>query len=323
MDQNALSKLYRTMLRIRLFEQEVILLNQKQMVPGFIHSYIGEEATAVGACAALGDDDYIVSTHRGHGHLIAKGCDLRLAMAELFGKVDGYCRGKGGSMHIADARRGVIGANGIVGAGMPIACGAGLAAQLEKNRRVVLCFFGDGASNQGTFHESLNLASVWKLPVVFICENNLYAISVSQEVHQKVREVSERAAAYRIPGYSIDGNDVLAVVDTVSEAVSHARDGAGPSLVETKTYRWRGHSEADPVYGTRSREEVEGWKAKCPIKRFREYLLGEAGLSESELADIETAVQGEIREAVEFSRASDTPPLESALEDVFSVSRAI
>ena len=322
MDRQALCELYRSMLRIRLFEQEVILLNQKQMVPGFIHSYIGEEATAVGACAALREDDYIVSTHRGHGHVIAKGCDLKLAMAELFGKADGYCRGKGGSMHIADARRGVIGANGIVGAGMPIACGAGLAAQLQKEKRVVLCFFGDGASNQGTFHESLNLSSVWKLPVVFICENNLYAISVAQEVHQKIRDVSERASAYRIPGYSIDGNDVLGVAETVSKAVSHARDGNGPSLVEAKTYRWRGHSEADPVYGTRTREEVEGWKEKCPIKRFREYLLSDVGLTEPELAEIDAGVQREIREAVEYAQASKTPPPAVALEDVFYGSRA-
>lgn len=322
MDKQAPGELYRTMLRIRLFEQEVILLNQKQMVPGFIHSYIGEEATAVGACSAISDKDYIVSTHRGHGHIIAKGCDMKLAMAELFGRANGYCRGKGGSMHIADARRGVIGANGIVGAGLPIACGAGLAAQLQNEKRVVLCFFGDGASNQGTFHESLNLASIWKLPVVFICENNLYAISVSQEVHQQVRDVSERAAAYRIPGYSVDGNDVLAVANTVSKAVSNARIGSGPSLVETKTYRWRGHSEADPVYGTRSREEVESWKEKCPIKRFRQYLLSEAGLSESELGEIEMAVQREIREAVEYAKASENPPPESAMEDVFYRSRA-
>jgi pyruvate dehydrogenase E1 component alpha subunit len=323
MDKQAMGELYRTMLRIRLFEEEVILLNQKQMVPGFIHSYIGEEATAVGACATLGEDDYIVSTHRGHGHIIAKGCDMKLAMAELFGKVDGYCHGKGGSMHIADARRGVIGANGIVGAGIPIACGVGLAAQLEKESRVVLCFFGDGASNQGTFHESLNLASVWRLPVVFICENNLYAISVSQEVHQKVHDVSERATAYRVPGYSIDGNDVLGVIDTVSKAVNHARDGDGPSLVEAKTYRWRGHSEADPVYGTRSREEVEGWKEKCPIKRFREYLLSEVGMTESELSDIDTAVQREISEAVAYAQASENPPPAAALDDVYFGSRAI
>ncbi len=322
MDKQALGELYRMMLRIRRFEEEVILLNQKQMVPGFIHSYIGEEATAVGACAALNEDDYIVSTHRGHGHIIAKGCDVKLAMAELFGKVDGYCRGKGGSMHIADARRGVIGANGIVGAGMPIACGAGLAAQLEKHRRVVLCFFGDGASNQGTFHESLNLASVWKLPVVFICENNLYAISVSQEVHQNVRNVSKRAVSYGIPGYSIDGNDVLGVAETVSKAVSHARDGSGPSLVETKTYRWRGHSEADPVYGTRSREEVEGWKEKCPIKRFCGYLSSEAGFTESELDEIDAAVQIEIGEAVAYAQASENPHPAAALEDVYYGSRA-
>ena len=323
MNKQVVGELYRTMVRIRLFEEEVILLNQKQMVPGFIHSYIGEEATAVGACAALHADDYIVSTHRGHGHVIAKGCEVKLAMAELFGKVDGFCRGKGGSMHIADARRGVIGANGIVGAGMPIACGAGLAAQLENNGRVVLCFFGDGASNQGTFHESLNLASVWNLPVVFVCENNLYAISVSQEVHQKVRDVSERAAAYRIPGYSTDGNDVLGVVDTVSKAVSRARDGGGPSLVEAKTYRWRGHSEADPVYGTRSREEVEGWKEKCPIKRFRTVLLSEADFSDSELADIEAAVSREIGEAVAYAQASENPPPAAALEDVYYGSRTV
>ena len=225
-------------------------------------------------------------------------------------------------MHIADVKQGVIGANGIVGAGIPIACGVGLAAQLQGEQRVVLCFFGDGASNQGTFHESLNLASVWKLPVVFICENNLYAISVPQATHQRVRDIAERAAAYKMPGEIVDGNDVLAVRQTVAKAVECARVGGGPILVETKTYRWRGHSEADPVYGTRSREEVEGWKQKCPIKRYREYLLAEAGVSENELAEIDRGVEEEIQGAITYARASQNPPLSSALEDVFYGSRA-
>jgi pyruvate dehydrogenase E1 component alpha subunit len=316
-DTERVLAMYRMMFRIRVFEEEVIRLNQKQMIPGFIHSYIGEEASAVGACSAIEPDDRIVSTHRGHGHIIAKGCDIRFAMAELFGKSSGYCKGKGGSMHIADIHHGVIGANGIVGGGLPIACGAGLAAQLDGRSRVVLCFFGDGASNQGSFHESLNLASIWDLPIVFICENNLYALSVAQRDHQRVESVSERAGSYRMPGTSMDGNDVLAVYAAVRQAVELARKGEGPSLLEARTYRWRGHSEADPIYGTRTKEEVETWKQKCPIRRLRLRLLGDRSVEEKQILEIETGVRKEVDDAIRFGRESPLPSAETALNDVF------
>jgi pyruvate dehydrogenase E1 component alpha subunit len=235
LDKNLLKKMYTTMITIRTFEKEVLRMNAKNLLPGFIHSYIGEEASATGACATLTPEDYIVSTHRGHGHVIAKGCELKYMMAELFGKADGYCNGKGGSMHIADFSKGIIGANGIVGAGIPIATGAGLAAKLEKKGRVVLCFFGDGASNQGTFHESINMASIWDLPVIYLCENNQYAVSTSQNYHQRVKEVSERAAAYRIYGKSIDGNDVIAVYREIykgSRPSCYIQDAGGSGRVE-------------------------------------------------------------------------------------------
>ena len=240
---------YHTMVKIRLFEERIVDLYARGMVPGLAHLYIGEEAIAVGACAAIRPNDYITSTHRGHGHVIAKGADLKPMMAELFGKKTGYCKGKGGSMHIADIKIGILGANGIAGGGMPIAVGAGLSAKLRKTDQVTACFFGDGSSNNGTFHESLNFASVHKLPVVFICENNLYGISVSQAKHQAIKDIAVRAIAYDMPSAVVDGNDVVEVHQAVSKAVGRARAGEGPSLVECKTYRWRGHHEGESESG--------------------------------------------------------------------------
>lgn len=309
--------MYVSMLRIRKFEERVVELFAQGKIPGFVHSYIGEEAVAVGACSALEPTDYITSTHRGHGHLIAKGGDLKYMMAELYGKKTGYCKGKGGSMHIADVDLGILGANGIVGAGLPIATGAALSSLMQKNRRVALCFFSDGASNRGTFHESLNMASIWKLPVVFLCENNMYGISMPQRKGMAIEDIADRASAYGIPGVVVDGNDVIAVYEAVKEAVNRARSGGGPTLIEAKTSRWRGHFEGDPqIY--RTPEEIEEWRRKCPIRRFEEKLLKMGVLNEDKIKEIREMVAKEVEEAVGFAEESPYPEPEEALEDVYA-----
>lgn len=262
--KEAMMDMYLRMVRIREFENKAQSLFAEGKIPGFVHLYLGEEAVATGVCECLRDDDYITSTHRGHGHIIAKGGDLKYMMAELFGKATGYCKGKGGSMHIADRDRGILGANGIVGAGHNIAVGAGLSASYRGTDQVCACFFGDGATNQSTFHEGLNMAAIWNLPVVFVCENNNYGISMSQTRHQAIKDVSDRAAAYGMPGIAVDGNDVMAVYEAASEAVARARKGQGPTLIECKTYRHRGHFEGDPsVY--KPKDEQAEWLKKDPI----------------------------------------------------------
>ncbi|MGB3933224.1 MAG: thiamine pyrophosphate-dependent dehydrogenase E1 component subunit alpha [bacterium] len=316
-DKEKLVWMYRKMVEIRIFESRVAELFAAGKIPGFVHLYIGEEAVAVGACANLKDTDFITSTHRGHGHCIAKGGRLDLMMAELFGKETGYCKGKGGSMHIADVEIGILGANGIVGGGLGIAPGAGLSAKMRGTDQVTICFFGDGASNQTTFHEGINLASAWKLPVIFVCENNQYGISLHQSRHQNITDIADRATAYGIPGVVVDGNDVMAVYEAVGEAVKRARAGEGPSLVECKTYRWRGHFEGDPqMY--RPQEEIEEWKAKDPIPRF-EALLAEMGVMTAEEAEaIRKEVAAEVEAAVEFAEKSPEPAPEAALEDHYA-----
>jgi pyruvate dehydrogenase E1 component alpha subunit len=259
--------MYRKMLLIRYHETAAAEAFAAGTIPGFVHLYVGEEAVAVGACANLRDDDYITSTHRGHGHCIAKGCNVKYMMAELIGKETGYCKGKGGSMHIADVGIGMLGANGMVGAGIPLACGAGLSAQIRGTDQVCISFFGDGASNQGTFHESLNLASIWRLPVVFVAENNLYAQTTPQKHAMNIRSIAERGAAYGMPSAEVDGNDLIAVYEAVHEAVKRARKGLGPTLLECVTYRWRGHFEGDVLH-YRTEKEVEEWKKKDPISKF-------------------------------------------------------
>src|SRR5215510_9628358 len=241
LEPQQLLEMYRKMVTIRRFDQRAVEEFQAGNIPGGVHTYIGEEAVAVGVCAALRRDDRIVSTHRGHGHTIAKGADIRLMMAELFGRSNGYCHGKGGSMHIADFSVGMLGANGIVGAGLPIAAGAALAARLERSDRVAVAFFGDGASNEGAFNGSLNLASIWKLPVIYVCENNRWASGVPASYALSVADVSVRAGGYNMPGITVDGADVLAVHEVAEEAVQRARAGGGPTLIECKTYRWRAH----------------------------------------------------------------------------------
>lgn len=312
-----LINMYLTMLKIRKFETRAMDKFAEGKIPGFVHLYLGEEAIATGACANLNEDDFITSTHRGHGHIIAKGGELNYMMAELFGKETGYGRGKGGSMHIADASKGILGANGIVGAGHNIAVGAGLAIQYNKTEQVCICFFGDASTNQSTFHEALNLASVWRLPVIFVCENNGYGISVSQARHQAITDVSVRATAYNMPGVTVDGNDVFAVYEAVGEAVSRARKGQGPTLVECKTYRHRGHFEGDPtVY--RPDGELAAWLKKDPIPRLEKYMIENEIVSEEEMKNMNADVDKMIDDANEFADSSKAPSIESALEDVYT-----
>ena len=306
-----------TMVKIREFETKVQEFFAAGKIPGFVHLFIGEEAVATGTCAALTDKDYITSTHRGHGHLIAKGGDLKRMMAELFGRRTGYCKGKGGSMHIADVELGILGANGIVGGGGPIANGAALAAKYKGLDTVAACFFGDGASNQGTTQEALNLASAWQLPVIFVNENNGYGISCPTCKSMSVTDIADRAAAYDIPGVVVDGNDVLAVFEAVSEAVKRARAGEGPSLVECKTYRWRGHFEGD-VCVYRDDSELEDWKKKDPIKRFQEKLLAEGILTQEQLDQLRQKIGEDLEEAIKFAEESPLPDPSEVYEDVYA-----
>ena len=315
--KESLVKMYRKMLEIRFFEEKVFGLYGQNLVPGTIHLYAGEEAVAVGVCSALSKDDYITSTHRGHGHCIAKGADLKRTMAEILGKKTGYCKGKGGSMHIADFSIGMLGATAVVGAGLPIAVGAGLSARLRKTGQVVACFFGEGASNQGTFHESINMASAWKLPVIFVCENNLYAMGTRQSRIMNIENIADRAVSYGIPGVSVDGNDVLAVYEAACVAVERARRGEGPTLIECKTYRQKGHSRVDPAK-YRPQEEVEGWLQRDPIKRLRHKLIQTVISTEAELQEIEKEVSSEIEDAVKFAVESTFPAPEEALGDVYA-----
>ena len=310
-----LRQMHLTMVRIRGFEERAVELFMAQELPGFLHSYLGQEAVAAGACACLKQDDYITSTHRGHGHVIAKGLSLDRMMAELYGKTTGYCKGKGGSMHITDFSRGILGANGIVGGGIPIATGAALSAKMRKSQQVVVCFFGDGASNQGSFYEAANMAAVWTLPIIYVCENNLYALSTPHSFHQKTREISVRAVAFGFPGVTVDGNDPIAVYEAVACSVDRARRGDGPTLVECRTYRWLGHYVGDP--GTyRPKQEVAAWKEKDPLPRYERYLEERGVLAREEMERVHQVVKEEVEAAVEFARRSPSPRPEDALEDV-------
>lgn len=312
-----LLEMYRTMVKIRFFESKAAELFAAGKLPGFVHLYVGEEAVATGVCANLTERDYITSTHRGHGHLIAKGGKIDLMMAELFGKATGYCKGKGGSMHIADVDLGILGANGIVGAGLPIATGAAFACKYKKTDSVAVCFFGDGASNRGTFHEALNMASIWKLPVIFVAENNMYGISNYQKNHMNIADIADRAAAYGIPGVSVDGNDIIAVYEAAAEAVSRARKGDGPTLIECKTWRHRGHFEGDPqVY--KDQAEQEAWLKKDPIPRFETKLMELNYASQADLDAIKTEIQAEVEAAVRFAESSPYPNPEDVYTDVYA-----
>jgi pyruvate dehydrogenase E1 component alpha subunit len=311
--------LYRVMLTIRRFEERVVIDYQSGAIPGIVHSYIGQEAVATGVCTNLRLDDRIISNHRGHGHCIAKGADLNRMMAEIYGRKTGYCKGKGGSMHIADFSIGMLGANGIVAGGLPIAAGAALAAQLEGGDKVVVLFFGDGATNEGEFHEVLNLASIWKLPLIFACENNGYGVNTPVKYATGLEHVSERATGgYGIPGVVVDGNDVVAVYEAAKKAVAGVRTGRGPVFLEFMTYRWRGHYEAPGLPDLRPVEELEAWKKKCPVAGFERILLKKGIVTKQIIEEIDTQVMQQIEDAVSYALASPLPAPEDALDDVFS-----
>ena len=294
------------MLLIRRFEEKLYHLFSTRDMPGSMHQYNGQEAVAAGVCAHLSRTDYITSTHRGHGHCIAKGADLRAVMAEMFAKSTGCCRGMGGSMHIADFGVGMLGANGIVAAGVPIAAGAGITCQVRGKGQVSVAFFGDGAVNEGAFHEAVNLASVWQLPVLFVCENNVYGFSTHYRRTMRIADIADRAAGYGIPGVVVDGMDVAAVHEAAGAAIRRAREGGGPTLIECKTYRFMGHSRFEPS-SYRTREELEEWKAKDPLTRFAESLRRDFSVPEAEIGRVGEEVAQEIEDAVRFAEQSPDP----------------
>jgi TPP-dependent pyruvate/acetoin dehydrogenase alpha subunit len=318
LDKKMQIEFYRKMLTIRRFEERVVREFDAGNLPGVVHSYIGEEAIAVGVCANLGIEDRVVSHHRGHGHCIAKGADMKRMMAEIYGKKTGYCKGKGGSMHIADFKIGMLGADGIVGAGLPIAVGAALAAKLEGKGKVAAVFFGDGACQEGEFHESLNLAGIWKLPIIFVCENNLYGVNTHQEYALAAKEISRMPKAYNIATQVGDGNDVEAVYHAAKNAIARCREGNGPSFLEFKTYRWHKHFLSSFLEDRRPREELEDWKKRCPVECYQERLTKTGLLNKLEAEDLNRKIMQQVEEAVAFALTSPYPQPEDALADVYS-----
>ena len=316
MDKEKLVRILDLMYRIRLFEERTMKLFREGLIVGALHHYIGEEAIAVGACAAVEKDDYVVSTHRGHGHCIAKGADLKRMMAELMGRETGYSRGRGGSMHIFNTENGLLGGNGIVGGGLPIALGSAFSGQYRESGQVTLCFFAEGAAARGSFHESLNLAALWKLPVVYICENNLWSATTYINYSLPIENIGDRASAYGIPGKVIDGNDVENVYRTVDEAIKRARAGKGPTLIECKTYRHYPHCMVIP--DTRPQDEVQEWKKKDPIPRFEKKLLEEKVITETEIKGIKEKAKNMLDEAEEFARKSPVPEVETVEEGLWA-----
>ncbi len=316
LDKSQLLHMYEQMKTIREFEERAGKEFASGKIPGFVHLYAGEEAVAVGVCSHLTDDDYITSHHRGHGHCIAKGVDLRTMVAELLGREAGACRGKGGSMHIADVNKGMLGANGIVGGGFPLAVGAGLTAKHNGKGQVAVCFFGDGAANQGTFHEGLNLAGIWKLPVVFVAENNGYAESTPVTYHMSCRDIADRAAGYNMPGVTVDGLDIFAVYEAAGEAITRARRGEGPSLIECKTYRYFGHFEGDTIT-YRTKEEVDAFRSRDAIQATRNAIEKRSIATAEELNAIDKKVQDSIDLAWQFAESEPYPSPEEALTDVY------
>lgn len=311
--------MYKTMEDIRNFEDNVKRFFSQGLIPGFVHLYAGEEAIATGICAHLTDDDYITSTHRGHGHCIAKGGDLNGMMAEIFGKATGLNKGKGGSMHIADVDKGILGANGMVGAGFGLATGAGMKIKYKKEDNVAVCFFGDGASNEGLFHECLNMASIWKLPIIFVCENNFFAESTPQWYASASDTIAERAQAYDMPGVRVDGKDLMAVYEVSAEYIERARRGEGPALIECVTYRNYGHFEGDEQKYKNKEEGLEKTLADSdPLDVFREYAIEHGLLSEEELDEIRAQSEADIEAAVEFAKTSPEPSPEALYEDIFA-----
>jgi len=305
------------MYEIRFFEETVDDLFARGLVHGTMHLSVGQEASAVGSIYALNNEDYILSTHRGHGHCIAKGADINLMMAEFMGKETGYCRGRGGSMHIADMEGRNLGANGVVGGGIPLAVGVGLSLKMRRSDEIVMGFFGDGAANQGCFHEALNMAAIWSLPIVYVCENNQYGMSMSTRRALAIERIAQRADAYGIPGVTVDGNDVLEVYEAARKAVETARSGEGPILLECVTYRWKGHSKSDQeLY--RTKEELQAWKKKDPIARFRKLLVSEGVITKEEVATIEEEANRTIATALEYAQSSPEPDVDTILEGVYA-----
>lgn len=319
LNRELLIKLYRTMLKIRLFEEKIIKVYPIQDMKCPVHLCIGQEAVAAGVIANLKKEDYIFSTHRNHGHCIAKGSDMKLMMAEFYGRKTGYCKGKGGSMHMVDPENGILGTSAIVGGGIPLAVGTALASAMKKDGRVSVSFFGDGACDGGAFHESLSFASLKKLPVVFVCENNFYATNSHISARQPDAEIADRAASYGIPSVSVDGNDVVGVYDVARQSVERARVKEGPSFIECRTYRWRAHvgPEYDYEKGCRPREELESWMEKCPVGNFEEFLLREGHLTEEGAERMKEAISKEINEAQEFGISSPEPGEEELFKDVY------
>jgi len=319
LDASEAKQAYRLMRRIRRFENRVRELVDKNEIPGVCHEYIGQEAVAVGVCAALGERDVITSTHRGHGHLIAKGGKVDRMLAELFGRRTGYNRGKGGSMHIADLSLGIYGANGIVGAGLPIAAGAAWESRAHDKGTVAVGFFGDGGANQGVVHETLNLAAIWKLPMLFVCENNQYAISASIKDMSSIQEISRRAEGYGMPGETVDGMDVEVVHDAAGRLIERARRGEGPALLECKTYRFVGHFTAETALGIKYRtdEEIETWRRRDPIATWRERLAERGVLSAAAADAMDQEIERELDAAIEHARASPWPEMDEALEHMY------
>lgn len=319
LSRDRLADMYYRMWLIRIFDQSAYSLYHRDLIRGTTHAYIGEEAVAVGACAALNRNDYITSTHRGHGHCLAKGGDPRAMMAELLGRATGYCKGKGGSMHIADLDLGILGANGIVGGGIGIATGAAYSADLRCSGQVALCFFGDGASNQGILMEAANMAALWKLPVIYLCEENKYAEFSPSLPFIAVERIEQKALGFGLPGQTVDGNDVLAVYEAVSMAVDRARRGEGPTLLVAQTYRIEGHTVGDPLT-YRPAGEVDEWKSSTrdPISQFGQYLTSQAGFSEGELDELQQRARAEIEEAVTYAIDSPEPEVNSLWEDVYA-----
>lgn len=321
METDKLLDIYTRILRIRRFEEEVGRLFAQGQLPGFVHLYIGEEAVGAGLCAALRDDDYIVSTHRGHGHVLAKGGDMNRMMAELFGKRDGYCRGKGGSMHIADFSIGMLGACGIVGGGIPVAVGAALSAKTRGTDQVAVTFFGDGAANEGSFHESLNLASALKLPVIFVCENNQYGEFTPATSAMNIKDIALRAQGYGIPGVIVDGTDALAVFEAAQEAVARTRRGAGPTLIEAKTHRRGGHAEGEDAFLAGQQyllpEEREAMRRNDPLFKLHDYILQHDLVALETLETLDQEIGQAVTDAVAFARASQAPDESVLYEDTW------
>ncbi len=316
-DAAKLKEMYTIMVKIRFFEERAITEYRKGL-PGFVHPSIGQEAIPAGVCAFLREDDYTITTHRGHGDIIAKGAQLDRMMAELFAKKTGYCKGKGGSMHIADVSRNILGATGIVGDGLPIAAGVGAALKMQGTDSIMVAFFGDGATNSGGFHEGIGLAAAWCLPVLFVCQNNQYQQSTPTRDYCRLTDIADRAKGYGIPGMSVDGNDAIAVAEVAIEAIDKCRKGEGPILIVANTYRTVGHHMGDPGTSYRPKEEIEEWKKKDPIKRLRQQMVQNKMATDAELDEIEQSVLRELDEAVKFAQESPEPAPEEALEDIYA-----